>query len=197
VTVADDCAELATIVFMLDEALLRDNTHTGRGRPIAPLNLYNTDVLQAKIILGAEIPAAAMRCCHLIGEPWPEDGRTWNACLNGIPRWHDRLHVLHLATEHRHLETLAASWVRLTKQALGLRSHPRYLDAACPHCDTGTLVLDSGTEGFIDPRDLTAPPTWVHGAHVFCPACGADWPQSRWDLLLRILEQAARADAST
>src|SRR5947207_7634974 len=96
VTVADHCAELATLAPMLGPALTRDNTHTGRGRPIAPLNLYNTDVLQAKIILGAEIPAAAMRCCQLINEPWPEDGRTWDACLLGIPRWAGRIHDLGL-----------------------------------------------------------------------------------------------------
>jgi hypothetical protein len=192
-TVADHCAELATLAPMLGPALTRDNTHTGRGRPIAPLNLYNTDVLIARITLEHEIPAAAIRSAELLHEHWQV--RDIRVSLIALPRFAARMHDLNLVTEHRHLEALAASWVRLTKQALGLRSHPRYLDAACPHCDDGTLMLDSGTEGFIDPRDLTAPPVWVHGPHVWCPACGADWPQSRWDLLLRILEQAARADA--
>jgi hypothetical protein len=173
---------------MLGPALTRDNTHTGRGRPISPLNLYNTDVLMAKIILGAEIPAAAMRSAQILNEHWQV--RDIRISLIALPRFADRMHALDMVNEHRHLELLVASWVRITKQALGLRSHPRPLNATCPHCEAAALWLDSGTEGFVDPKDLTAPPVWVHGAHVYCPNCGTDWPQSRWDLLIRILGQA-------
>ena len=203
-TVADACAELAHLAPMLGPALRRDNTQGGgRGRPIAPLNLYNTDVLIAKITISAEVPAAAMRCSQLTGEPWPQNGRTWAACLRGLPRWHDRLHALGLATGRRerddgtvisccHLATLTARWVRITKQALGLASRPRQLMAGCPYC-TATLMLDIATEGYMDAGDLTAPPSWVdHGAHVYCPGCEADWPQPKWELLIRILEQAER-----
>jgi hypothetical protein len=174
---------------MLGPALTRDNTHTGRGHPIAPLNLYNTDVLQARLILAAEIPAAAIRSAQILGEHWQV--RDIRVSLLALPRFAGRMHDLDLVTEERHLELLAGSWVRITKQALGLRSHPRPLRFACPYCDGAALMLDSGTEGFIDPRDLTAPPVWVHGPHVWCPACGADWPQSRWDLLIRILAGAS------
>ena len=184
--VASACAELATLAPMLGPALTRDNTHTGRGHPITPLNLYNTDVLQARITLQYEIPAAALRSAHLLGEHWQV--RDIRISLIALPRFARRMHDLDLVTEHRHLELLTAGWVRITKQALGLRSHPRPLAAACPYCGV-TLMLDSGTEGFINPQDLTAPPTWVHGARVYCPACDADWPQSQWELLIRILGQ--------
>jgi uncharacterized protein with PIN domain len=96
-----------------------------------------------------------------------------------------------------HLDSLTGNWVRITKQALGLRSHPRELHAGCPDCGN-VLILDSATEGHVKQagRDRYTL-TWTHGAHVWCLACGADWPQSRWDWLLNRLEQAARADAST
>ena len=189
-TVADHCAELATLAPMLSEALTRDNTHTGRGRPIAPLNLYNTDVLQAKITLQYEIPAAAIRSAELVHEHWHV--RDIRVSLIALPRFASRMHDLNMATEHHQLEILAARWVRITKQALGLRSHPRELNATCPHCETGVLMLDSNTEGFINPADLTAPPTWIHGPHVYCPTCSADWPETHWDHLIRLIDQAAR-----
>lgn len=191
-TIADHCAELATLAPMLEPALTRDNTHTGRGRPIAPLNLYNTDVLIAKITLAHEIPAAAIRSAQLVHEHWQV--RDIRISLIALPRFASRMHDLNMATEHHQLEQLTASWVRITKQALGLRSHPRPLTVACPHCEAATLILDAGTEGFINPQDLTAPPTWVHGAHIYCPACAANWPQSHWDLLIRILEEAQHAE---
>jgi hypothetical protein len=198
VTVADNCAELAILAPMLGPALYRDVTSTGtwaRGFQSA-LSLYNPDVLQAKIILGAEIPAAAIRSAQILNEHWQV--RDIRVSLIALPRFADRMHALDLVNEHRHLEQLVASWVRITKQALGLRSHPRPLRFACPYCDTpGPLMLDSGTEGFVDPRDLTAPPVWVHGAHVYCPSCAADWPQAHWERLILILEQAAREQART
>ena len=191
-TIADHCAELATLAPMLAPALTRDNTHTGRGKPIAPLNLYNTDVLQAKITLQYEIPAAALRCAQLLNEHWKV--RDIRVSLIALPRFASRMHNLDMVTEHHQLEQLTARWLRITKQALGLRSHPRELNATCPYCETGVLMLDTGTEGFINPADLTAPPTWIHGARVYCPSCAADWPQSQWDLLIRILSQTGHAE---
>ena len=195
-TVADDCAELAFLADRLDAALLRDNTHIGRGRPIAPLTLYNTDVMQAKIILATEIPAAAIQAAQILNEQWRM--RDIRVSLIALPRFADRMHALDLVTEHRQLTLLTAGWLRITKQALGLQTRPHPLRFRCPYCETGTLLMDVAAVAYVNPRDLTAPPKWERrGSHVYCPDCLADWPEPNWGQLMLLLEQAAREKART
>jgi len=195
--VADACHELAQLTPHLAPPLTHDNARQPLvTRWETSLSLVNTDVLSAIITLRYQIPAVTMRAAQLVNEPWQP--RTHHACLIALPRLDERIEHIGLIADHKHLIRITKGWVRLTKQALGLATRPRQLSAPCPYCDTGTLTMDIGTEGFMDPKDLTAPPTWVeHGAHVYCPDCEADWPQSQWELLIRILEQATGTQVGT
>jgi hypothetical protein len=181
------CAELATLTPRLDAALTRDNTHGGRGRAITPVHLYNTDVLLARITLAHEIPAAAIRASQLVREPWQP--RTITACLLALPRLADRMAVLHLATEHSHLEAAARYWVRITKRALGLRKPDIPLGVACPICETqppGALLL-AGAEATIRGTSLT----WDNNPRVYCTLSSKDdphvWPLAKWGLLEQLV----------
>jgi hypothetical protein len=149
----------------------------------------------AKIILGAEIPAAAIRSAQIVGEHWQV--RDIRVSLIALPRFADRMHALDMVNEHKQLTLLVAGWLRITKQALGLATRPQALRLRCPYSETG-LMLDPGAEGFMNPRDLTSPPEWLavwcpacgtDGPHVWCPACGTHWPESQWNHLLLILKQ--------
>jgi hypothetical protein len=202
---ADACQELATLAPMLPAALRRDVTRIGGLTDRrAALSLYNTDVLTVIITLRAEIPAAAMRCCQLTGEPFPEH-RPFGTYLLALPRWHDRIHTLRKATGARFgrdgsliaccsLDDLTASWVRQAKRALGLRTpdlalgNPDGTPVTCPECllsdpPHGHLYM-AGSEGFIKPGPAIE---WRTSGRVYCRQCGADWVQAEWELLLSIL----------
>ena len=98
--VADACAELAQLTPHLAPALTRDNTGaTLTTRWETTLSLVNTDVLSAIITLKFQIPAVTMRAAELTGERWQP--RTHAACLIALPRFHDRIHHLGLATGRR------------------------------------------------------------------------------------------------
>jgi hypothetical protein len=197
------CAELAQLTPMLAPALRRDTVGGGRyGRLEPTLTLFNGDVLAVRIMLLHHVPATAMRACQLTGEPWPTAGRTYGQCLTGIPRWHDRLHVLGRATGRRednagrvisccHLNTITHHWVRQTKLALGLRTPDLPLDATCPECQLGDpphgQLLMAGSEAFINTGTTGPPLNWVTSGRVYCPQCSAYWVCGEWELLIRVL----------
>ncbi len=185
--VAAACAELATLAPLLTPALRRDRRDSGRYSRLEPLSLFNTDVLLARNRLVYEIPAAAIRSAHLVHETWP--WRPIGTCLRVLPVYASRMEALNMATEHRQLEMLTRAWVLQTKRALGLRRPDVGPLADCPRCDThppGQLWM-AGAEASLNPRDLTAPPHWVHDPRVYCPLCGASWPEPEWDHLARLV----------
>jgi hypothetical protein len=200
---AQACAELATLTPMLAPALRRDTVGGGRyGRLEASLSLFNTDVLAVQIMLLHHVPATAMRAAQLVNEPWPATGRTFGACLLGIPRWHDRLHTLGLATGRRvdgtgrvisccHLNTITRGWVRQTKRALRLLTPDLALDATCPECVLGDppygRLFMAGSEAFINTGKSGPPLTWVTSGRVYCPQCDAYWVRAEWDDLCHVL----------
>ncbi len=110
-TVASVCAELTQLAPMLDGALLRDNTGTQPARSYQPLSLFNADVLQARITLAAEIPAAAIRCGEILNEYWVR--RDIRVSLRALPRFADLMLNRQLVNEHAQLEALCRHWLRL------------------------------------------------------------------------------------
>jgi hypothetical protein len=194
--VADACAELAQLTPHLIPALTRDNTGaTLVTRWESSLSLVNTDVLSAMITLRYQIPAVTMRSAQLIHEPWQP--RTHAACLIALPRLAERIRNLGLAADHRHLETITAGWVRLTKRALGLRKPDIPLGAQCPRCD-GTVPGDlfvAGAEGYLREGRDGVTIDWVHDPRVYCPVCGEWWPQREWEFLLSLINQRGTRDA--
>jgi hypothetical protein len=200
------CAELAQLTPMLAPALRRDVTRAATWTLNVgnALSLYNPDVLAVMITLRHEIPAAAMRCCQLTGEPFPQN-RPFGTYLTAIPRWHERIHALRKATGARknrdgslaaccYLDDLTASWVRQAKRALGLRTpdlalgNPDGTAVTCPECLLGDPpyghLYMAGSEGFIKPGPVIE---WHTSGRVYCRECGASWPEAEWQLLLRIL----------
>jgi hypothetical protein len=210
------CAELAQLTPMLAPALRRDTTGSGRyGRLEPTLTLYNGDVLAVRIMLLHHVPATAMRACQLVNEPWPTTGRTYGACLTGIPRWHDRLHVLGRATGYRedsngrvlaccHLDTITRHWVRQAKRALRLLTPDLALtDSAgtpttCPECLLGDpphgQLYMAGSEAFINTGKPGPPLTWVTSGRVYCSRekCEAYWTRTEWGLLEKMIRDSRK-----
>lgn len=188
--VADACHELAQLTPHLAPALTRDNAGQALvTRWETSLSLVNTDVLSAIITLRYQIPAVTMRAAQLVNEPWQP--RTHHACLTALPRLDDRIRHLGLAADHRHLETITAGWVRLTKRALGLRKPDIPLGAQCPRCDSpvpGDLYV-AGAEGYLRHTRDGVTIDWHHDPRVYCPVCGEWWPQREWEFLLALINQ--------
>jgi hypothetical protein len=122
--VSDDlgqaCSELAALIPALIPALSRDSapahgrTALSAGRAVSPC------VLDAMIILAAEIPAACAAACQVTGEPWQH--RPSAICLRAIPRLHHQLTALGMPAAARDLETGVHHWTRTVKLALGPRT---------------------------------------------------------------------------
>lgn len=181
------CTELATLAQALAAALTRDATGT-RGTSVSPGSVVNTDVLHAMITLRRHIPASTARACEVTGEPWQP--RPIGGCLTAIPRLAGRMTVLGLLAEADELEGDVRWWVRLTKQALGLRTPDIPIGYDCPHHDEPAGLLAAGSEGFLRRSRDTLTVEWEHPAVVYCPHCGARWRPAEWLLLGRILQEA-------
>ncbi len=193
-TVASACAELAQLAPMLGPALRRDTTNPGGfTRWEATIAPVNTDVLSVMITLRHEIPATTTWAAAAIGEK--PQSRTLHACLLTLPRLDHHLVNLNLLTHHTRLEQATRSWVRTTKTALGLRKPDLVLPASCPTGDCqppGTLRM-TGAEGTIRHTPDGPRVEWSNDYRIWCPACGATWAQSEWDLLIRVLTQQVTA----
>jgi hypothetical protein len=183
----ESVAELRSLIPALAPALTRDNT-PGDGRTTMTAGaVVNTDVLAAMLTLAAEIPATRATACHLLGEPCPR--RPIATCLRALPRLASRLHDLAQIAAQRRIETDIAHWTKTVKYALGLRTRdtPVGRDCYCPLHDEPARLVSIGAEGFLR-DDMTV--YWQHAATIWCPHCGATWPETQWAYLGRILETA-------
>lgn len=195
-TIAAACAELAQLWPGLPAALTKDTTGV-KGTQVTAGAVVNAEVLHAMIVLRAEIPAAVVTACGVVGEPWQP--RTVPVCLTAIPRLAGRMHDLRLAAECADLEDAVRYWLRLTKRALGLVDQPWDLPSwvRCPDHDIPSVkLLHVGAERAIT-RDGDALRTErVRDGYLLCPHCGAKWPlrgyESHLERLVSALRPAAR-----
>jgi hypothetical protein len=113
------CAELAGLIPALIPALSGDSLPSHGRTALSAGRAVNPGILQAMIILAAEIPAACAAACEVAGEPWQH--RPSAVCLRAIPRLHHRLTALGMPAAARDLETGVHHWTQTVKLALGLR----------------------------------------------------------------------------
>jgi hypothetical protein len=174
-TVADQCADLATWLPALADALARDTTtSSGRSMVLSAGSVVNPDVLHAIVTLSREIPSATNHAAQLCHEAWHP--RPIATCLRAIPRFHDRLTTIdHIAAKQ--LGNAVGHWTSTVKYALGLRRPDTPVGVRCPWCDPASGLLLRGDEG-----TLTAALTviWQHSGLIWCPACEAEWTPGQW-----------------
>ena len=189
-TLADACTELATLIPCLAQALPRDNTTSGRGGDPSASVPFNPDVMHALTVIAAEIPRATRLACVAIGEPWQP--RTIPTCLRALPRLAGRLTSTGQQAAAAQLDEAARWWIRITKQALGLRTPDLPIGYPCPiHDGPPAGLLAAGSEGFLRRQRDGLVVEWVHAGRVFCPACGAAWGPGEWAMLGRVLQETA------
>ena len=177
------CADLGALFPALTEALTRDNAPADSRSVLSAGGVVNADVLHAMLTLAAEIPAARAAACDLAGET--HQPRPPLTCLRAIPRLHGRLRALSLPGAAARLEDDIRRWTRLTKLALGLRTPDMPIGWDCPyHRDEPAALIAIGSEGFLR-DDLTI--LWQYAATIWCPLCGASWPESQWMHLGNVL----------
>lgn len=183
-------AELAALMPALAAALERDTISGGGHTAITPGSVVNGDVLHAMFTLEREIPAAAARARDAIGEP--QQRQHIMACLRQLPRLAARMHDLNLAAGAAMLEDDGRRWLRVTKQALGLRTPDIPVGLPCPHHDIPlTGLVAAGSEGFLRRSRDGVTVEWQHAARVFCPWCGVSWGPGQWLMLGRMLKEAS------
>ena len=183
-------AELAALMPALAAALERDTGPAGGHTTITPGSVVNGDVLHAMITLRTEVPRAARRACETAGEPWAPRGM--GACLRMLPRLSERLTAVGLPGEASAVEDAARRWLRVTKQALGLRTPDIPVGCPCPHHDLPlTGLVAAGSEGFLRRSRDGVTVEWEHPARVFCPWCGSSWGPGQWLMLGRMLQEAS------
>ena len=182
------CTELATLTQALAAALPRDSTGT-RGSGVIPATVVNNDVLHTMITLRRAVPASTERACGVTGEPWQP--RPIAVCLTAIPRLAGRMVQLGHLAEADELEGDVRWWVRITKQALGLREKDELLGYRCPHHDEPADLIVTGDEGSLHQTRDGLTVEWEHTGRIYCPHCGAWWGPSQWLLLGQILQEAS------
>ena len=188
-SVQETCAALAALIPALAAALPRDSTGAKGTSPTAAIPV-NPGVLHAIDVLHREVPPETARARALIGET----GRGWDPvmCLRHIPRIHTRLVNLDLAQDAAQLEHAAGYWLRVVKQALGLRTPDIPIGYPCPYHDApGTGLLAAGSEGFLRREGDGITVEWAHAARVYCPGCGTSWGPAEWPMLGRMLKEAS------
>ena len=187
----DVCAELATLIPRLAEALPRDNTTAGRSGNPAGSVPYNPDVMHAIETLTRHIPETTEWACNTIHQPWQP--RPPLTCLVAIPRLGERMHNLGLATEEARLEHDAHWWLRTVKLALIIRlpDFPVPGGWCCPLHDEPMPLMVVGAERFLRPDGM--PGELTHPGLIRCGLCGESWPYALWPHLGRMLHQARRA----
>jgi hypothetical protein len=179
--------ELAALLPCLAGALRRDTVLASRGGSTSA-SLVNADVLHAMEVLHRDIPAVTRVACEAAGEPWQP--RTVPACLIAIPRLESRLRAVERRAEAFQLEDAVHGWVRVTKQALGLRTPDIPLGETCPECHQGGLIA-AGQEGFLRKtpgHGITV--EWETAGRIYCTWCGYAWPMAQWPFLGRRLREA-------
>jgi len=166
-------------------ALSRDNTAASRARSVTPGIPVNPEVLHAMVVLHREVPAVTMAACEATGEPWQP--RPIPVCLTALPRLAQRLHDTGHPGDAMAVEGALRRWVRVTKQALGLRTPDLAIGAVCPVCGEGDLMA-AGSEGFLRRTGHGATVEWEHPGRVYCGVCVASWGVGEWPHLGRLLE---------
>src|SRR5258707_11665377 len=179
------CTALAALSPPLADALPRDNAPADSRSVLSAGGVVNADVLHAMLTLAAEIPAARAAACDLAGEPWQP--RPPLTCLRAIPRLRDRLQALSLPGAAVRLEDDVRRWTRPTKLALGLRTPDMPIGWDRPLQAEPSPLTALGAEGFLR-DDMTI--WWQHAATIWCPLCGASWPEATWAHLGHVLLRA-------
>ena len=188
--IQDACKALTTLIPALTPALPKDQGHTRTTQPNGSVP-FNPDVMHAIVTVEQEIPDTTTKARAAIGEPATGFRPALAECLRQLPRLHNRLLNLNHATEAAELERAAAYWVRVTKNALGLRTPDIPIGYPCPYHQPFTGLLAAGAEGFLRPGAAGTTVEWAHAATIYCPHCGTSWGPSEWMMLGRILEQAS------
>jgi hypothetical protein len=190
-TLADACAELATLIPCLAAALPRDNTTTGPGGDPSASVPFNPDVMYAITVI-AEIPAATKRAAETVGELWRP--RPIPICLRALPRLSQRMTATGERAAATQLEAATHHWVRVTKIALGFRLPDTPVPGGpwfCPAADhTGppSELRRAGAEAFLRRGGDGPPLEWQDAGRIYCPGCGADWPVGEWPHLGHLLQ---------
>jgi hypothetical protein len=181
--IADRADELTGLIPALAPALTRDNAPPGGHAVLSAGGVVNADVLHAMIMLRTEVPVACHRAAAYTGESW--QARPVPVCLRALPRLHDRLTVIALATEARRVESAVERWMRAVKLALGLRIPDTPIGFGCPLHDEPQELVMLGSEGFISEGGATV--SWQHDGRIWCRLCGESWPVWQWRHLGRLI----------
>jgi len=190
---AEDCAELGELWPQLAEALQKDTGATSGATAITASEPFNLDVMRAMVELSAQVPVTTAWAAERCGEPWRP--RPVPTCLHNLPRFHERLLALQIATTAQAVEQDVRRWRRLAKLALRLIDPSWDLPSwvvCTAHEVPSTPLRHVGAERAIvwevvqeEGKPKKKPSTvLMRDGYWLCEHCGQTWPTAQWELLV-------------